>query len=147
MRSPGVEFVSFTGSVKGGREVGKAVAEAIGFKGVGLELGGKDPAYVREDADLGYTVGEIVDGVFFNSGQSCCAIERIYVHESVYDAFVKRFVDITKTYKLGDPTDPSTNLGPVVSLVSAERIRKQIEDAIAAGAKKLVPDELFPIAR
>ncbi|KAG6889642.1 hypothetical protein C0995_015757 [Termitomyces sp. Mi166 len=147
VRSPRVEFVSFTGSVKGGREVGRAAAEGDGFKGVALELGGKDPAYVREDADLEYTVPELVDGAFFNSGQSCCAIERIYVHESLYDAFVKRFVEVTKTYNLGDPTDPSTNLGPVVSLASAERIRKQTEDAVAAGAKKLVPEELFPIAQ
>jgi len=112
-----------------------------------LELGGKDPAYVREDADLNYTVGELVDGAFFNSGQSCCAIERIYVHDSLYDEFVKRFVDITKTYKLGDPTKPETNLGPVVSLASAEKIRKQVSDAVAAGAKALIPEELFPIAQ
>ncbi|KAG5335263.1 hypothetical protein C0989_001646 [Termitomyces sp. Mn162] len=147
VRSPRVEFVSFTGSVKGGRVVGRTAAEGEGFKGVALELGGKDPAYVREDADLNYTVAELVDGAFFNSGQSCCAIERIYVHESLYDEFVKRFVEITQTYRLGDPTNPSTNLGPVVSLASAVRIRKQIDDAVAAGAKKLVPEELFPIAR
>ncbi|KAG6837465.1 hypothetical protein H0H93_009008 [Arthromyces matolae] len=160
---PGVEFVSFTGSVKGGREVGRAAVEGDGFKGVALELGGKDPAYVREDANLDYTVPELVDGAFFNSGQSCCAIERIYVHSSLYDEFVKRFVELTKVkfitrptkpnlsllqkYKLGDPTDPSTNLGPVVSLASATRIRKQVEDAVAAGAKALVPEELFPIAK
>ncbi|KNZ81393.1 Succinate-semialdehyde dehydrogenase [NADP+] [Termitomyces sp. J132] len=147
VRSPRVEFVSFTGSVKGGRVVGRTAAEGEGFKGVALELGGKDPAYVREDADLNYTVAELVDGAFFNSGQSCCAIERIYVHESLYDEFVKRFAEITQTYRLGDPTNPSTNLGPVVSLASAVRIRKQIDDAVAAGAKKLVPEELFPIAR
>ncbi|KAG6906758.1 hypothetical protein DXG01_012261 [Tephrocybe rancida] len=143
VKSEGVHFVSFTGSVSNGREVQKAAAEE-GFKGVGLELGGKDPAYVREDAQLGYTVAELVDGgldfllwdkdgtdfgepgAFFNSGQSCCAIE---------------------TYKLGDPTLPETNLGPVVSLASAARIRKQVEDAVVAGAKALVPEQLFPAAK
>ncbi|KAG6831451.1 hypothetical protein H0H92_010360 [Tricholoma furcatifolium] len=163
VRSPKVAFVSFTGSVVGGRAVAKGAVEGEGFKGVGLELGGKDPAYVREDADLAYTVPELVDGThprlfklpiltnpigaFFNSGQSCCAIERIYVHEKLYDEFVQRFVEITKTYKLGDPTDPNTNLGPVVSLASAARIRKQVEDAVAAGAKALVPEQLFPAAK
>ncbi|KAF8067591.1 succinate semialdehyde dehydrogenase [Lyophyllum atratum] len=147
VQHPRVDFVSFTGSVVGGRAVAGAAATAPGFTGVALELGGKDPAYVREDADLNYTVGELVDGAFFNSGQSCCAIERIYVHDSLYDEFVKRFVDITKTYKLGDPTKPETNLGPVVSLASAERIRKQVSDAVAAGAKALIPEELFPVAQ
>ncbi|RDB18652.1 hypothetical protein Hypma_014768 [Hypsizygus marmoreus] len=147
VQHPQVSFVSFTGSVGGGRAVARAAVEGPGFMGVGLELGGKDPAYVREDADLGYTVAELVDGAYFNSGQSCCAIERIYVHESLYDEFVQRFVDIVKTYKLGDPTLPSTTLGPVVSLASAARIRKQIADAVAAGAKKLIPEDLFSIAK
>jgi len=133
--------------VKGGREVERAVVGGAGFAGVALELGGKDPAYVRADADLGYTVGEIVDGAFFNSGQSCCAIERVYVHESVYDEFVAKFVEITKTYKLGDPTLPGTNLGPVVSLASAERIRKQVSDAVKSGAKNLIPESHFAAAQ
>ncbi|CAA7268496.1 unnamed protein product [Cyclocybe aegerita] len=144
---PEVNFVSFTGSVPGGRAVAKAAAAAPGFTGVALELGGKDPAYVRADADLDYTAGELVDGAFFNSGQSCCAVERIYVHESVYESFVDKVVAITKTYRLGDPTLPETNLGPVVSLASAERIRKQISDAIAAGAKSLIPESHFPQAK
>ncbi|KAF8908450.1 NAD-aldehyde dehydrogenase [Mucidula mucida] len=147
IQHPSVDFVSFTGSVQGGRAVEEAATLAKGFKGVGLELGGKDPAYVRPDADLDYTVGELVDGALFNSGQSCCAVERIYVHESVYDAFVDAFVKIVKAYKLGDPTKPETNLGPVVSLASAERIRKQVSDAVAAGAKALIPENLFPIAQ
>ncbi|KAF9016158.1 NAD-aldehyde dehydrogenase [Hymenopellis radicata] len=147
IQHPSVDFISFTGSVQGGRAVGEAATLAKGFKGVGLELGGKDPAYVRPDADLDYTVGELVDGALFNSGQSCCAVERIYVHESVYDVFVDAFVKIVKSYKLGDPTKPETNLGPVVSLASAERIRKQVSDAVAAGAKALIPEDLFPIAQ
>ncbi|EIM92724.1 succinate semialdehyde dehydrogenase [Stereum hirsutum FP-91666 SS1] len=141
-----VDFVSFTGSVAGGQAVEKAAVEASGFKGVALELGGKDPAYVRPDADLDYTAAELVDGAFFNSGQSCCAVERIYVHKDVYDAFVPKFVEIVKQYKLGDPTKPETNLGPVVSIASAKRIRKQVEDAIKAGAKPLVPEETFSSA-
>ncbi|KAK7036682.1 hypothetical protein VNI00_011347 [Paramarasmius palmivorus] len=144
---PAVDFVSFTGSVVGGRSVEETAVKASGFKGVGLELGGKDPAYVRPDADIDYTAAELVDGAMFNSGQSCCAIERIYVHESVYDAFVAKFVEIVKSYKLGDPTKPETNLGPVVSLASAERIRKQVADAVKAGAKALIPEDLFPIAK
>ncbi|KAF8220058.1 ALDH-like protein, partial [Tricholoma matsutake] len=124
-----VDFVSFTGSVPGGHSIARSAADAPGFTGVALELGGKDPAYVRFDANLEYTVAELVDGAFFNSGQSCCAIERIYVHESLYDEFVQKYADLVRTYKLGDPTLPETNLGPVVSVASAERIRKQIADA------------------
>ncbi|KAI0257433.1 succinate semialdehyde dehydrogenase [Lactifluus subvellereus] len=122
IQHPLVDFVSFTGSVVGGRSVEKAAVEAPGFKGVALELGGKDPAYVRPDADLAYTAAELADGSFFNSGQSCCAVER---------------------YRLGDPTRSETNLGPVVSLASAQRIRKQVHDAIQAGAKALIPEESF----
>ncbi|KAL1943782.1 hypothetical protein VTO73DRAFT_4227 [Trametes versicolor] len=147
VKHPLVDFVSFTGSVAGGRAVDIAAAEASGFKGVGLELGGKDPAYVRADANLDYTVGELVDGAMFNSGQSCCAVERIYVHESIFDDFVARFAEITKKYKLGDPTEPETNLGPVVSVASAERIRKQVSSAIEAGAKALIPEDLFAVAK
>jgi len=139
--------VSFTGSVPGGRAVEQAAVNAPGFKGVALELGGKDPAYVRHDADLQYTIAELVDGAFFNSGQSCCAVERIYVHESIFEPFVSGFVDAVKKYKLGDPTNTATNLGPVVSVASAERIRKQVADAIRQGAKALIPEDLFPIAQ
>ncbi|EGN97486.1 hypothetical protein SERLA73DRAFT_184210 [Serpula lacrymans var. lacrymans S7.3] len=142
-----VDFISFTGSVSAGQSIEQAAVESKGFKGVALELGGKDPAYVREDADVDYTVAELVDGAMFNSGQSCCAIERIYVHESLYDQFVTKYADIVKKYKLDDPTLPETNLGPVVSLASAQKIRKQIADAVKAGAKALIPEDLFPIAQ
>ncbi|KAJ8073530.1 hypothetical protein PM082_011806 [Marasmius tenuissimus] len=144
---PSVNFVSFTGSVVGGRTVEEVAVKSSSLKGVALELGGKDPAYVRPDAELDYTVAELVDGAMFNSGQSCCAIERIYVHESIFDDFVKKYAETVKTYKLGDPTSTETNLGPVVSLASAERIRKQVADAVAAGAKPLVPEDLFPVAK
>ncbi|KAH7886643.1 Aldehyde/histidinol dehydrogenase [Phlebopus sp. FC_14] len=142
-----VDFVSFTGSVIGGQAVERVAVEAPGFKGVALELGGKDPAYVRPDADMEYTIAELVDGAMFNSGQSCCAVERIYVHECVYGEFVAGFVDLVKKYKLGDPTKAETNLGPVVSIASAQRIRKQVADAVKAGARALIPEELFPIAQ
>ncbi|KAF8634813.1 hypothetical protein AX17_004065 [Amanita inopinata Kibby_2008] len=147
IQHPSVSFVSFTGSIPGGRAVAKAAGSGTGFPGVGLELGGKDPAYVRPDADLDYAVPELVDGAFYNSGQSCCAVERIYVHESVFDTFVTKYVDIVKKYKLGDPTLLETNLGPVISLASAQRIRKQVEDALRDGAKALIPEDFFPVAK
>ncbi|KAG8900792.1 hypothetical protein FRC00_011136 [Tulasnella sp. 408] len=147
IKNPLVKFVSFTGSVATGHLVAKEATLADGFKGVALELGGKDAAYVREDADLDYTAAELVDGAFFNSGQSCCAIERIYVHQSKYDDFVDKFVDIAKTYKLGDPTKEDVNLGPVITVGSADKIRKQVQDAVKAGAKPLLSEQLFPAAK
>ena len=98
-----IAFVAFTGSVGGGHAMQAAAADR--FLAMGLELGGKDPAYVRPDAPLEATIENLVDGAFFNSGQSCCAIERIYVHSDVYDAFVEGFVDLTNGYALGDPSE------------------------------------------
>lgn len=144
---PRVAYLSFTGSVAGGRAVDQAAANGNTFKTVGLELGGKDPAYVRADADVDWTVEELVDGAMFNAGQSCCSIERIYVHQAVFDRFVAAFAKGASAYKLGDPADASVTLGPVVSLASAERIRKQIDDALAKGAKNLVDPALFPQAK
>ncbi|MEK7245275.1 MAG: aldehyde dehydrogenase family protein, partial [Pseudomonadota bacterium] len=112
IKSPDIAFVAFTGSVAGGRTVEHAAAGR--FIGVGLELGGKDPAYVRPDCDLAHAVENLVDGAFFNSGQSCCGIERIYVHTDIYDRFVAGYVELTRQYKLGDPTKPETTLGPMV---------------------------------
>lgn len=137
-----VDHVCFTGSVDGGKAVQRAIGER--FIGAGLELGGKDPAYVREDANLAHAVENLVDGAFFNSGQSCCGIERIYVHESLYDKFVDGFVDLTKTYKLGNPTDKATNLGPMVRTSAAEFVRGQIAEAVKQGAKSLVDPKHFP---
>jgi len=140
--SPGVEFVCFTGSVPGGASVER---EAAGhFVGVGLELGGKDPAYVRADANLAHAVENLVDGAFFNSGQSCCAIERIYVHADLYDSFVEGFVDLTRQYRLGSPLDRETTLGPMVRAAAADFVRGQIEDAVAAGAHALIDRAAFP---
>nr|WP_298690602.1 aldehyde dehydrogenase family protein [uncultured Dongia sp.] len=140
--APEVAYVNFTGSVAGGHAVQQA---AVGkFMGMGLELGGKDPAYVRADANLAHAVENLVDGAMFNSGQCCCAIERIYVHESLYDKFVDGFVDLTKKYQLGNPLDTSTNLGPMVRTSAAEFVRGQVADAVKRGAKSLVDTKLFP---
>ena len=142
IRAPEVDFVAFTGSVGGGEMV-EAAAQGR-FIGVGLELGGKDPAYVRADADLDFAVENLVDGAFFNSGQSCCGIERIYVHERVYDSFVGGFADLVGQYKLGDPTDPETTLGPMVRAEAADFVRAQTADAVSAGAKALIDASSFP---
>ncbi|MCF2498765.1 aldehyde dehydrogenase family protein [Dyadobacter chenhuakuii] len=137
-----IDYVAFTGSVEGGHAVQKAINER--FIIGGLELGGKDPAYVRADADLADAVENLVDGSFFNSGQSCCGIERIYVHKDVYDQFVTDFAALTRTYTLGDPTNTGTTLGPMVRTAAAEFAQKQINEAISQGATALIDPELFP---
>src|SRR5437773_1664859 len=119
-----INFVSFTGSVDGGCAVQRAAARR--FIGTNLELGGKDPAYVRADAPLESTVANLVDGAYFNAGQSCCAVERIYVHRDVYAPFVDRFVALTREYRLGNPLVPETTLGPMVRTSAAELVRSQI---------------------
>jgi acyl-CoA reductase-like NAD-dependent aldehyde dehydrogenase len=139
--SGSVDFVSFTGSVAGGRGVQEAASQR--FLEVGLELGGKDPAYVRPDADLDHAIENLADGAFFNSGQSCCAIERIYVHRDVYDRFVDGLVELARSYRLDDPTDPATTLGPLVRPAAAEFVRAQIHDAVAAGATVHLQAEAF----
>jgi acyl-CoA reductase-like NAD-dependent aldehyde dehydrogenase len=141
IRSPLVDFVAFTGSVEGGHSVQRAASER--FVGTGLELGGKDPAYVRSDADLGHAVENLVDGAFFNSGQSCCGIERIYVHEALYGRFVEAYAALTRAYRLGDPLDPETTLGPMVRTSAAQFVREQVADAVSCGAKLLVDPATF----
>ncbi|MGQ0579768.1 MAG: aldehyde dehydrogenase family protein [Betaproteobacteria bacterium] len=137
-----IDFVAFTGSVAGGHAVQNAAAAR--FIGTGLELGGKDPAYVRADANMAHAVENLVDGAFFNSGQSCCAIERIYAHEQIYDEFVDGFVKLTRQYRLGNPLDSNVNLGPMVRARAAEFARGQVKEAIAGGAKSLVSAKEFP---
>ncbi|MEH6485946.1 MULTISPECIES: aldehyde dehydrogenase family protein [Pseudomonas] len=132
IKAPAVQHVAFTGSVPGGAMVEQAAAGR--FISTGLELGGKDPAYVRADADLAHAVETTIDGAFFNSGQSCCGIERIYVHASLYDAFVEQAVALVKQYRLGRSDDPETTLGPLVRAEAAEFVRGQINEAVAAGA-------------
>ena len=128
-----IDHVNFTGSVGGGRAIERAAAGT--FMTLGLELGGKDPAYVLPDANLDHAVGNLVDGAFFNSGQCCCGIERIYVHESVYDRFVDSFIDLTKQYVVGNPLDSSTTLGPMAQARFAALIREQKAEALHKGAK------------
>lgn len=142
IRAPETSFVCFTGSVEGGRAVEAAAAGR--FIGLGLELGGKDPAYVRADADLEQAVDSLVDGAFFNSGQSCCGIERIYVHRTRFDEFVERAVALTAAYVLGDPRDASTTLGPMVRASAAAFVRGQIEEAVAMGARAHLDEAAFP---
>jgi len=145
IQDPRIDFVAFTGSVPGGHAVVRAASSR--FVGTGLELGGKDPAYVMEDADLEFTARETADGAFFNAGQSCAAIERIYVHQAVYDEFVDRFVEVVQSYRLGNPLDPETTLGPLVRTRAAEWVREQIEDAITKGAEALIYPKRFPADR
>lgn len=135
-------FVNFTGSVGGGRAMETAAAGT--FTGVGLELGGKDPGYVMEDANLDAAVDTLIDGAMFNSGQCCCGIERIYVHESLFDAFVQKAVAIVNGYKLGNPLDPETTLGPMAHVRFADEVRSQTADAIAAGATAHIDPADFP---
>ena len=140
-----VDYVAFTGSVGGGHAVVKAAAGR--FIGIGLELGGKDPAYVRPDANIPFAIENLVDGAFFNSGQSCCGQERLYVHADVYDKFVDGFVDLAKTYKLGSPLDSATTLGPMVRTSAASFVRSQIDGALRGGAKALIDEKLFPASQ
>ncbi len=139
-----VRMICFTGSVRGGHQVQRAIAEGNGFPGTGLELGGKDPAYVRPDADLAQAAAGVADGAFFNAGQSCCSIERLYVHESVYDAFLEMLVKEAKALQLGDPLDPTTTLGPLVKVSAAEHVRGQVAEAVTVGARTLIEPEDFP---
>ena len=141
VRDPRTAFVSFTGSVPGGHAIVHAAAER--FIAANLELGGKDPAYVRPDADLAQAIETLVDGAFFNSGQSCCGIERIYVHGDVYDDFVEGFVELTNRYRLGDPLDPATTIGPMVRTGAATAVRWQIHDALTKGARALIDTANF----
>jgi len=134
--------VNFTGSVAAGKTIEQAAAGR--FIGVGLELGGKDPAYVRADADLDFAAENIMDGAFFNSGQSCCGIERVYVHESLFEPFVDRLVGLTRGYVLGDPLDPETTLGPMVKASAADFVRGQIDAAVQAGATAHIDPKDFP---
>lgn len=136
------DFVNFTGSVGGGQAMERAAAGT--FTGVGLELGGKDPGYVMEDANLDAAIDTLIDGAMFNSGQCCCGIERIYVVESLYDAFVEKAVKIVSGYKLGNPLDETTTIGPMAHKRFADEARAQVSEAIADGATAMIDPALFP---
>lgn len=136
-------FVNFTGSVAGGKAIERAAAGT--FTGIGLELGGKDPGYVRADANLDAAVDTLMDGAMFNSGQCCCGIERIYVHESLYDAFVEKAVAWVNALKLGSPFDAETTLGPMAHERFATVVRAQIAEALVKGARALIDPANFPM--
>ncbi|KAK3985992.1 Aldehyde/histidinol dehydrogenase [Cladorrhinum sp. PSN332] len=138
VRNPKIALVCFTGSVAGGLAVQGAASDRI--VNVSLELGGKDPAYVRGDVDIAWAAEEIVDGAVFNSGQSCCSIERVYVDEKIHDDFVAAIQNVLKGYKLGDPLDKETHLGPVISVRSKETIEAHIRDALDKGAVNSTPE-------
>jgi len=138
VRDPKIALVCFIGSVAGGLAVQKGASDRI--VNVGLELGGKDPAYIRSDVDIPWAAGEIVDGAVFNSGQSCCSVERVYVDENIHDEFVGAIQEVLKGYKLGDPFDKDTHLGPVISTRSKAVIEGHIKDAVEKGAKDLTPE-------
>ena len=136
------DFINFTGSVAGGQAMERAAAGT--FTGLGLELGGKDPGYVMADADLDAAVATLVDGAMFNSGQSCCGIERIYVAEPLFDTFVEQATALVAAYKLGDPLDPETTLGPMAHARFAATVREHTAGATAAGARTLIDPADFP---
>jgi len=141
IQSETIKAVFFTGSVAGGKAV--QAASNGKFLAMGFELGGKDPAYVAADADITNAVENLVDGAFFNSGQSCCAIERIYAHQDIYDEFLDKFRIITENYKVGNPLDPETTLGPMVRKSAANKALSQISEATRMGAQSLVAADHF----
>ena len=136
------KFIAFTGSVDAGKIIERKAAG--NFQTVNLELGGKDAAYVLEDADIEKTVSNLAEGTYYNSGQCCCGIERIYVQEKLYKDFVEAFVEETKKWQLGRPDESETFLGPVVNTKAAHNIRLQIDKAIQSGAKALIDKKYFP---
>ncbi|MGF1875674.1 aldehyde dehydrogenase family protein [Photobacterium frigidiphilum] len=136
-----INHVAFTGSVKGGKAIEQFAAGQL--ISVGLELGGKDPAYVCSDANLQDAVDTIIDGAFFNSGQSCCSIERVYVHSSIYDAFIEKAVLLINQYQLGRPDNLNTTLGPLVNGKAADFVREQTQEAIQQGAKPHIDEHHF----
>jgi len=142
IRAPEVDFVAFTGSVAGGRAVQRAASEH--FIATGLELGGKDPAYVRADAPFDESVAGLVDGAFFNAGQSCCGVERIYVQQALFGRFVEAFVEEVRRYRLGNPFTADVTLGPMVRPAAADFVREQVREAVAAGARPLIAAQEFP---
>lgn len=140
-----IAHVCFTGSVTGGHAVISATAR--GFATAGLELGGKDPAYVRADAHLEHAVASLTDGAFFNAGQSCCGIKRIYVGAPLFSRFVEAMVALTHDYRLGSPLDRDTTLGPMVRSGAADAVRAQVDASVARGARQLIDTRRFPMDR
>lgn len=139
-----IGYVSFTGSVRGGHEVLRSVARD-NFINVGLELGGKDPALVLPDADFDATIDSLVDGAFYNAGQSCCGIERIYVDAAIYDRFIEAYAAKVREYRVGNPLEDGVSVGPLVNAKAAAHVRQQVQAALAAGARSLVGNADFDV--
>jgi len=131
-----VDGIFFTGSYGTGKRIAAAAGQRM--VKVQLELGGKDPVYVREDVDVKAAAAGLADGAFYNAGQSCCSVERIYVHEAIHDAFVAAFVAEVKGYKMGDPMDESTYIGAITRKPQLDVLKKQVKDAKKKGAKLLL---------
>ena len=134
-----VDFISFTGSVEGGREVYQQASGQL--LDMGLELGGKDPALVCEDANFDFAVANLVDGAFYNAGQSCCAVERIYVMRPLFSKFVDAYVAEVEKYKVGNPEDAATDIGPLAQRKAIEFLESQINQAVDRGARVLTGGE------
>jgi hypothetical protein len=130
-----IDHVVFTGSVHGGTRISQAAAGR--FLQIGYELGGNDPAYVAADADLARSADGLVDGAMYNAGQSCCAVERAYVHASHYDAFVAAAKELAEKYVLGDPLDPATTLGPIAQPAHVAELEALVADALRRGARRV----------
>ncbi|NQZ32485.1 MAG: aldehyde dehydrogenase family protein [Oceanospirillaceae bacterium] len=145
IQDPKIDHVCFTGSVDAGASVEKSAAGR--FIGLGLELGGKDPAYIRADVDLDAAVETVIDGAFFNSGQSCCGIERIYVDATIHDQFIEKACALINQYQLGRPDDSNTTLGPMVKASAADFVREQIKQAVAQGATAHIDENNFPMSK
>jgi len=145
IKNPNINHVCFTGSVAAGASVEKSAAGR--FIGLGLELGGKDPAYIRSDVDLDAAVETVVDGAFFNAGQSCCGIERIYVDASIHDEFIVKASALISQYQLGRSDDPETTLGPMVKAAAADFVRDQIQQAVDMGAQTHINQGQFPLSK
>jgi len=136
-------FINFTGSVGGGKAIERAAAGT--FTGLGLELGGKDPGYVMEDADLDWAVDTLMDGAMFNAGQCCCGIERLYIARPLYNAFIEKAEAwVTSGLKLGNPLEQETTIGPMANVRFAKEVRAQTAEAIASGARGLIDPKLYP---
>jgi acyl-CoA reductase-like NAD-dependent aldehyde dehydrogenase len=134
LRQP-IDGIFFTGSVATGKKIARTVAGRM-IK-VQLELGGKDPVYVCEDVDIACTAAAVADGAFYNNGQSCCSVERVYVHESIFERFVDAFVKAVKSFAIGDPLDEKTYLGPLTRAAQLDVLEAQVADAKRKGARVL----------
>jgi acyl-CoA reductase-like NAD-dependent aldehyde dehydrogenase len=142
VKDPRVDHVAFTGSVRGGHEIQQAASGR--FLDVGLELGGKDPAYVAEDTDLDAAVAGIVDGACYDAGQSCCAVERVYVHRKHYGAFLAKAEAAMREYVLGDPLAEATTMGPLASRDAVDLLERQVADAVRRGARLIAGGRRLP---